>query len=70
MTKQDKQIKLTRGNYLFVRKAIGVVGIDKLGREVINTKWEKANGEINLGSLKEPNREIVEFEWNIPENAK
>lgn len=41
---------------------------DELGRKIVETKWVKANGEINLGSMAKPNKEVLEFKYNIPED--
>jgi hypothetical protein len=44
--------------------------IDEQGRHMIETKWVKANGEVNLGSSAKPNPEIIEFKYNVPDDKE
>jgi len=39
------------------------IGVDEFNRTVIQTKWIKAEKELNLGSLKNPNPEVIEFKY-------
>lgn len=49
--------------YVRVRdKQYGEYNYDSLGREIIYTKWIEVP-EINLGSLNNPNKEILEWRF-------
>lgn len=51
------------------QKVIGE-GINQQGQRVIKVQWETANGELNLGSCKEPNREIRQIKYTFPVNPE
>ena len=37
---------------------------DEFGRKLIKTQWVKCEGDLNLGSMKEPqNQKVIAMEW-------
>lgn len=48
---------------LQVRVVIGET-ISPDGKKTLQTQWQKAEGDINIGSVKKPkNKDMVEFRW-------
>jgi len=39
---------------------------DKFRRRFVKTRWELAEGVINLGSLSNPNRNIISVKFEVP----
>lgn len=60
-TKENQESKL---QVLKVIKRL----INQDGEEVMKTRWEEANGEVNLGSCAKPNKDILEFRYDIPKD--
>ena len=52
---------------LMVRKIVGET-ITPEGNKVYQTRWERVEGDISIGSMKDPkNKDIIEFKW-VKEN--
>lgn len=60
-----KKFKENPNSQLSVKFKMGE-GVDQFGRTFIETKWFKATKEVNLGSMAKPNKEILAFKYNVP----
>jgi len=66
MSMANRKIKNIDDSELYVRKIISEE-IDKEGNKKIQTEWVKATKPINLGSVNNPNKNIKEFKFVVPE---
>ena len=41
-------------------------GFDEIGRRFVRTKWVEAKGEVSLGSMTKPNKEIYAIKYFVP----
>ncbi len=64
MKMKDGKINDIEESRLEILKVVGK-GIDDQGREVIKGEWKLANGEVSLGSLAKPNKDIMSFRYKI-----
>ena len=39
---------------------------DEFGRTVIQTKWRRVENEVDLGSVKNPKNNILQFRYHVP----
>jgi hypothetical protein len=63
------KIKENEDSELWIKVIEGnIIGTD--GNTYSKTRWIKADKKINLGSFKDPIKNIVEFKYNIPSDNK
>ena len=62
---ENRKLREVDKSKLLIAYIIGE-GIDNFGRKFIQIKWGRVKGEISLGSLVKPNKEIYLIKYLIP----
>lgn len=65
--KDNRKIKEIENSELWIQRRVREF-IDNQGRRMIEFRWELADKEIDLGSLKKPNKNILGFKYEFPQD--
>lgn len=59
----NNKIKFSKNTEFWVKVVIDEY-VDNFGRRMIKTQWQKQEGDLNMGSVKNPqNKQILAVKW-------
>ena len=61
MANKNEKLRYDNNAELWI-KVVTEQGYDEKGK-FVRTQWQKAEGEVSLGSTKNPNKEIIAYRW-------
>jgi hypothetical protein len=70
IVKMKNKVKKINDTKFYIKKIVDRY-TDEFGRKRIIVQWEEVEtGEVNLGSLANPNENIVSIKWRIPSGRR
>ena len=63
---KNNEIKEVKESNLLIKKIVDIQE-DQFGRKIVRFKWVAPQKNVSLGSVANPNKEILEYKFEVPQ---